>query len=92
MLYQLPNGKTIEMSTEKYLDMSDDELKYLEAYNQGDSIDNPFFGSTLEKVPLSQLDDEDLEDLMESQILDIGEITSLEKLHDIDIEGSYFEE
>ena len=29
MLYQLPNGRVIEISTEQYFEMSDEELEYL---------------------------------------------------------------
>jgi hypothetical protein len=47
MLYQLPTGKVIEISTEQFLDMSDEELEYLIAYNYGDVLENPWFGSVL---------------------------------------------
>ena len=47
MLYQLPTGKVIEISTEQYLEMSDEELEYLIAYNYGDVLENPWFGSIL---------------------------------------------
>ena len=47
MLYQLPNGKVIEISTEQYIEMSDEELEYLIAYNYGDNLENPWFGSVL---------------------------------------------
>ena len=49
MLYQLPNGKVIEISTEQYLDMTDEELEYLIAYNYGDTQEDPWFGSVLVK-------------------------------------------
>jgi hypothetical protein len=49
MLYQLPNGKVIEISTEQYLEMSDEELEYLIAYNYGEVLENPWFGSVLSK-------------------------------------------
>lgn len=49
MLYQLPNGKVIEISTEQYIEMSDEELEYLIAYNYGDVLENPWFGSVLSK-------------------------------------------
>jgi len=38
MLYQLPNGKVIEISTEQYVEMSDEEFEYLIAYNYGDTV------------------------------------------------------
>jgi hypothetical protein len=43
MLYQLPTGKVIEMSIDQYLDLSDEDLEYLIAYNKGDHIEDPFF-------------------------------------------------
>jgi len=49
MLYQLPNGKVIEISTEQYVEMSDEELEYLIAYNYGDCLEDPWFGSVLNK-------------------------------------------
>lgn len=49
MLYQLPNGKVIEISTEQYIEMSDEELEYLIAYNYGEVMENPWFGSVLQK-------------------------------------------
>jgi hypothetical protein len=49
MLYQLPNGKTIYMSLEEYLDLTEADIQYLVAANCGDSILNPFTGSAVEK-------------------------------------------
>lgn len=53
MLYQLPNGKVIEISTEQYIEMTDEELEYLIAYNYGEVLENPWFGSVLLKQPPS---------------------------------------
>ena len=50
MIYQLPNGKIIEISVEQYLDMSDAELNYLANGNFGDyTSGNPFYGSVIKK-------------------------------------------
>ena len=49
MLYSLPTGKVIELSVEQYLDLTDEELEYLISINYGDAVENPFFGSILEK-------------------------------------------
>lgn len=57
MLYQLPNGKVIEISTEQYLEMSDEELEYLIAYNFGEVQEDPWFGSVLTKQPRSETPD-----------------------------------
>ena len=80
MLYQLPNGKVIEISTEQFVEMSDEELEYLIAYNYGDVVENPWHGSILNK-PSSILDD----DLIIPDITDIPEIDKLMDL-DADIE------
>lgn len=60
MIYQLPNGKVIEISVEAFLDMSDDELNNLIAYNYGEEVQNPFFGSALDGKNMI-LEDEDTE-------------------------------
>jgi hypothetical protein len=74
MLYQLPNGKVIEISTEQYLEMSDEELEYLIAYNYGEVLENPWFGSVLSKKDKSSSVDpiDAIEDL-----IDIPEETKL---------------
>lgn len=48
MLYNLPNGKVIEISVEQYLDMDDEEFEYLLSINYGEAIEDPFFGSILD--------------------------------------------
>jgi hypothetical protein len=82
MLYQLPNGKVIEMSTEQYFDMSDEELEYLVAYNYGEVLENPWFGSILSKADNSKLED------IPDTIKELTDITVSEKLNapDIDFE------
>lgn len=82
MLYQLPNGRVIEMSTEQYFEMSDEELEYLVAYNYGDMLENPWFGSVLSKQPKPTPEDEIIE------IREITDIPPLEKLSDLDIDYS----
>lgn len=74
MLYQLPNGRTIEMSVEQYLDMTDDDFEYLIAHNFGDELEDPWFGSVLNK-PSSAVDI-----TTEPTIVDLTEITDREKL------------
>lgn len=80
MFYQLPNGKVIEISTEQYLDMSDEDFEYLMAYNHGDVVENPWFGSILTKHDRSIEIEEDVPELT-----DIPEIDKLTDL-DCDIE------
>ena len=40
MIYQLPNGRVINISIDAFLRMSDDELRYLNETNFGSSIEN----------------------------------------------------
>lgn len=79
MLYQLPNGKVVEVSTEQYLEMSDEELEYLIAFNYGDAMEDPWFGSVIKKG--GSLSEEFPPDLPE--IIDVSED---EKLNDLDID------
>lgn len=80
MLYQLPNGKVIEISTEQYLEMSDEELEYLIAYNYGDVMEDPWFGSVLHKKEShSQPDPPDT-------VSDLIDIPEEEKLSHLDID------
>lgn len=78
MFYQLPNGKVIELSTEQYFEMSDEELEYLIAYNCGDFLENPWFGSILTKHDKNH--DQDVSDF----ILPLNEIPVIDKLTDLD--------
>lgn len=79
MLYQLPNGKVIEISTEQYLEMTDEELEYLVAFNYGDAIDNPWFGSVISKRAPKDEDDEEIIPLLD-------EVSDEIKLEDLDID------
>jgi hypothetical protein len=76
MIYQLPNGKCIEISTEQFIEMSDEELEYLIAYNYGDVLENPWHGSILNR-PSSVIDDEYI-------LPDITDIPEIDKLLDLD--------
>ena len=80
MFYQLPNGKVIEISTEQFVEMSDEELEYLIAYNYGDPIENPWHGSILNK-----LRDSITEEIIE-QPIDLTDASEIEKLLDLDFE------
>lgn len=83
MLYQLPNGRVIEISTEQYFDMSDEELEYLIAYNYGDVLENPWFGSVLSKQAKATPPEDELPDVKE-----LTDLTNLDKLTDLDIDYS----
>jgi hypothetical protein len=77
MFYQLPNGKVIEISTEQYFDMSDEDFEYLLAYNHGDIVENPWHGSILNKQ------DKTLDDIPEI-LPDIPDVSEIDKLSDLD--------
>ena len=80
MIYQLPNGKVIEISTEQYLEMSDEELEYLIAYNYGDVMEDPWFGSVLHKHAPAK--DEDPSEVLP----DLTNIPEVDKLKYTDID------
>jgi hypothetical protein len=83
MLYQLPDGRVIELSTEQYFDLSDEDLRSLVSTNYGENIENPFFGSILQKSNTMILDDEDFEDFIdEVELNELPDISDIEKLED----------
>lgn len=49
MLYQLQNGRVINITIEQYLSMSDNDIQYMICTNAGESIHNPFTGSALDE-------------------------------------------
>lgn len=79
MFYQLPNGKVIEISTEQFIEMSDEELEYLIAYNYGDVVENPWHGSILNKHDVNMEDEPEI-------IPDITSIPEIDKLIDLDVD------
>lgn len=88
MLYQLPNGKVIEISTEQYIEMSDEELEYLIAYNYGDNLEDPWFGSVLSKRDNTVVVSEDPPDILP----DLTDIPDIDKISYTDIDYSPEEE
>lgn len=87
MIYQLPNGKTIEISMEMYLDMSDDELNYLIAYNLGEEMNDPFYASALNGRDIRSFDeiDDDIE-------LELPDIPISERIFDKNFKSEDVEE
>lgn len=90
MLYQLPNGKCIELKVEQYAKMSDTEwdrmLKELEAANWGDEVDDPFAISVLYYGPSRNDDNDDEEDdyYIKENEPDLTDISDIDKLTDSD--------
>lgn len=78
MIINLPNGKTIEVSAEVYLRMTDEDFEYLVSINCGDDVTNPFEASVLLYGEAKQDDEE--ED-------DVPEPSDLDKLLDLDAEN-----
>ncbi len=58
MLYQLPDGRVVEISTEDYFALTDQELSSLIGYNIGNHINNPMYGSSTKKK--GKIDPEDV--------------------------------
>lgn len=85
MLYQLPNGKVIEMSTEQYFEMTDEDFEYLIAYNYGEMQENPWFGSVITKNPPPDL----IPDEVTPELTDMSQD---EKLLDLDLDKDFLEE
>ena len=82
MLYQLPNGKVIEISTEQYFEMTDEELEYLIAYNYGDTLEDPWFGSVIQKKSPIVDEDDDYSDTLS----DLTDVTNQDKISYTDID------
>ena len=77
MLYQLSTGYTIERSLEDYLAFSDEELRLLISTNYGIQINNPRYGSAINKpgkketILPENLSERDIKDIsQEEKILD----------------------
>lgn len=76
MLYSLPTGKVIELSTEQYLELTDEELEYLISINYGEHIENPFFGSFMTKPNILDHDEITfIHDHLDNSLLDVDDIS-----------------
>jgi len=49
MIYQLPNGKVINLTLEEYLDLSDHDIQFLISVDAGNYASSPWHGSHLKK-------------------------------------------
>lgn len=83
MLYQLKNGRCIELTVEQYLRMSDEELESLEFTPWSMRVEDPFAISVLYYGP-SNVDEEDVDDYGEFYEEDLTDIPDEEKLTDSD--------
>lgn len=85
MIYQLANGKCIEMSAEQYLKMTDEDFQNLIGYNFGEEFNDPFMHSVLRHGPVKEdIEDELEEDYPEEDFEDLIDISPEEKFLDED--------
>jgi len=78
MLYQLQDGRTIEISLNEFLSASDEELNNLNSTNYGMEINNPYYGSIITKPGRATMDDDEFVDY------DIQDIPVEDKINDQD--------
>lgn len=70
---------------EEYLNLTDDEVSFLIAYEYGEKINNPWHGSILGKVPRNaDIDDDKDDDPEEELIKELDQISDQEKVEDLD--------
>lgn len=86
MLYQLPNGRTVELTLDQFLSMSEDELALFNGHNLGEEINDPFAYSVLRKLKFEDMSEEELEIFIEEgrHIEDLTDIDPEEKRSDND--------
>jgi hypothetical protein len=74
MLYQLPTGKTIELSFAQWYALTEEDIEYLIAIGFGDEIESPWRRSVLEKpeTPVQEL-------------IEITDIHIVDKLNDTEL-------
>jgi hypothetical protein len=74
MLYQLPTGKTIELSFAQWYALTEDDIEYLIAIGFGDEIEYPWRRSVLEKP-----------ETPEDKTIEITEVHIVDKLNDSEL-------
>lgn len=83
MIINLPNGKSVEVSLEAYLRMTEEDFEYLMAINWGEEWYNPFESSVLTNGEAKSEVEED-DDFIEEEPVDPSD---LDKLQDLDAEN-----
>lgn len=83
MLYQLKNGRCIELTVEQYLRMSDEELESLELISWSMRVEDPFAISVLCYGPATP-DEEEFDDYGDLEHEDLTDIPKEDKLTDSD--------
>ena len=86
MIYQLPNGRIIEMSLEQYLEMDDIEIRDLNGLGKEytSDITNPFYKSVVHSNRREKEETPEIWDIEEREP-NLDEIKDIEKMGD-----SYF--
>tara|TARA_B100001778_G_scaffold43882_1_gene31806 strand:- start:190 stop:480 length:291 start_codon:yes stop_codon:yes gene_type:complete len=88
MIYQLPNGRIIEMSLEQYLSLDDQELQELNGLGNEFSSEapNPFYKSSLKDISRGKVDkptDKNVDsDYIQEREPTLDEISDMDKLLD----------
>lgn len=72
LYYQLPNGKTVYLTVEQYLELSDGDIQYLISLDHGDSILNPFYGSSVDNNEVQKVYDFDFVASTDEEALNIS--------------------
>lgn len=54
MLYQLPNGKVVNISVEDYLNLTDEDIQALVALNFGEYATSYWFGSCINQTEVPE--------------------------------------
>ena len=61
MVYQLPNGKVINISLDEFLELNDDDIQYLMSIDAGEYAASPLYGSGTRSRDPEEDDDEECE-------------------------------
>jgi hypothetical protein len=70
MLFNLPNGKTIYLTVDEYLALTDEDFQDLVASGYGEAPSNPFYGSVIRKPGRAESNTDSIEDYYERDGLD----------------------
>ena len=92
MIYQLPNGKVLWLTTEEYLSLSDEDLNLISNLGYGDTANSPWTGSAIsskaKSKPLPNPDDDSMDYSLvyEDHGSDSNVIISIEEIDIEDLE------
>ena len=67
MIYQLPNGKVIDISVEEFLDLTDLDIQFLMSINAGDYAPSPWYKSSVSKRGKNTDDEEEIDTSLDYQ-------------------------